>query len=247
MNNPPNQLVDNLLGYFRGQGHFEGLGIDKLSDNYVWPKRGSFPSYSHLADVTEGDGDNYAKNITLKEQSPRIWIEGSKLEISKWVVSDWGGIKGNKPATIANYVEAICEGRYPSEIKGVASYSKILSFMDPSEFAIYDARVAISLNAIQLLQREKHGTAFTYLPGRNTKLQIFRKLPPTQRSALLQTGWSPLASNDCYAFYLSTLKRVRSELGSAQLYKLEMSLFADAEELAGRYIEASQSERASLS
>ncbi|WP_170329374.1 hypothetical protein [Ruegeria arenilitoris] len=242
MTNPTNQLENNLLAYFRGQDHFGGLGLGKLSDNYVWPKRGSFPSYSHLADVNEGDGDNYAKNITLKEQSPRIWIEGDKLEIAKWVVADWGGIKGNKPATIANYVEAICGGCYPSELKGVASYSKILSFIDLSEFAIYEARVAISLNAIQLLQNEKQGIAFTYLPGRNTKLQKFRQLPSTRRRALLQTGWTALASNDCYTFYLSTLKRVIYELGSAHLYELEMSLFADAEELATRYIEASKSE-----
>jgi hypothetical protein len=66
MNKPPKQLVDNLLSYFRGQDQFEGLGINNLSRNYVWPKKGSFPSYSHLGNVDEGTGDNYAKNISLK-------------------------------------------------------------------------------------------------------------------------------------------------------------------------------------
>lgn len=237
MNKPPKQLVDNLLSYFRGQDQFEGLGINNLSRNYVWPKKGSFPSYSHLGNVDEGTGDNYTKNITLKEQSGGIWNDGDKLEISNWVVAKWGGIKGNRPTTVANYVSAICAGHYPNEIKGVASYSKILSFMDPNEFSIYDARVAISLNAIQLLRGAKNGTAFTYLPGRNTKLKKFREMPLTQRRALLQSGWSPVAAKDCYTFYLNTLKQVRFELETAKLYELEMSLFADAEELALRYSE----------
>jgi len=243
MDNPPKQLIDSLLSYFRGEDRFDGLGLPNLSRNYEWPKRGNFPSYSHLAKVNEGTGDNYAKNIMLKEQSPRIWKDGDKLEVSKWVIADWGGIKGNSAATVASYASAISEGHYPDEIKGVASYSKILSFMDPSEFAIYDARVAISLNAIQLLRGDKNGTAFTYLPGRNTKLQTFRKLPSTQRRALLQSGWNAVAANDCYNFYLNTLKQVKSELVAAKLYELEMSLFADAEKLADRYIEAPQREQ----
>lgn len=243
MDMPPKQLVDNLLNYFRGEGCFEGLGLPQLPKNYVWPKKGNFPPYSHLAEIEEGAGDNYAKNITLKEQSPHIWENGDKLEVSKWVIADWGGIKGNRDATIERFVDAICEGQYPSEIKGVASYSKILSFIDPNRFAIYDARVAISLNAIQLLRGERNGTAFTYLPGRNTKLQEFRSLPSTQRRALLQVGWNAVKANDCYTFYLNTLKRVNSELGMGKLYELEMSLFADAEKLAGRYIGALNSEQ----
>lgn len=234
------ELVDNLLCYFRGQNQFKNLGLSKLHKNYTWPKGEKFPSYSHLAKVEEGNGDNYAKNIALKEQSAQIWKDGDKSKVAKWVIADWGGIKGNKDTTVASYVTAISSGRYPSEIKGVASYSKILSFMDPNKFAIYDARVAISLNAIQLLQDAKNGTAFTYLPGRNTKLQKFRKLSSTQRRALLKSGWSAIPTDDCYTFYLNILKQVKSELNTAKLYELEMSLFADAEKLAGLYVDCAR-------
>ncbi|WP_435137648.1 hypothetical protein [Pseudopelagicola sp. nBUS_19] len=239
MDTPPINLTDNLVQYFSGQGQFESLGVGSLSTNYTWPKRGEFPSYAHLANVEKITGSKYEKNIQLKKQSAKIWNAGDKFEVANWAISTWGGIRGNKPETVESYVKAIVSGERPKQLKGVASYSKILSFMNPKEYAIYDARVAISLNAIQLLNEETSGTIFRYLPGRNKQLQKFRNLPSTKAASLSQLGWASLKKDECYSNYLTILKRVNTELRGSELYELEMSLFADAETLADMYFRRS--------
>lgn len=233
---PSEKLVESLTHYFRGEGAFEGIGVRHLSQNYAWPLKGEFPSYTHLTSLKISDGTNYEKNINLKKTSSEIWEKGDKLEIANWVISDWGGIRGNRPETIQQYVADIVSGKIPTELKGVASYSKILSFLDPTSYAIYDARVAISLNAIQLLCEEKYGTVFCYLPGRNRALQLFRNLSATKPKALQRSGWMTVNKDSCYEFYLATLNSVRSKLAGLPLYELEMCLFADAEKLANMYL-----------
>lgn len=108
--------------------------------------------------------------------------------------------------------------------------------MKPDEFAIYDARVAISLNAIQLLSRSESGVIFTYLSGRNKALTLFRNSEPTKTKNLIKNGWQEIEKNKCYSFYLNYLKKVNSYFPTSKLYELEMSLFADAESLADRYL-----------
>lgn len=229
-------MMDNLLCYFSGEGPFNGLGLPSLSRNYVWPKKGQFPKYSHLGRVVDEDGTNYEKNIALKKHSQQIWAEGDKQAIASWVVSDWGGIRTNKASTLEHYVDEIERGNIPSNLKGVASYSKILSFMDPHRFAIYDARVAISLNAIQLIMGTETGTAFNYLPGRNPKLAVFRTHPSTSIRALTYRGWNTIHPDECYDLYICKLIEAKVALISHDLYELEMALFADAEVLAEMYL-----------
>lgn len=229
-------MIEKLLSYFRGEGTFAGLGLPSLSKNYVWPKKGIFPNYSHLGNFTEVDGSNYEKNIALKTHSHKIWADGDKYEIANWVVSNWGGIRTNKPSTLTKYVDDIVIGNIPSDLKGVASYSKILSFMDPHRFAIYDARVAISLNAIQLILSNQTGIAFNYLSGRNTALAKFRRHPSTPIRELSSRGWHRSDPNDCYALYLRKLNEAKAALRPHPLYELEMALFADAEVLSEMYL-----------
>ena len=231
-----NHLIENLKFYFEGKFPFEGLGLRNLSNNYNWPRKGDFPTIKDISPIKILGNNNYEKNIFLKENSSKIWNEGSKFDIAKWAIKNWGGIGGNKNETIEKYLNEIENKNYPSYIKGVASYSKILSFIKPEEFAIYDARVAISLNAIQLLSKSKTGVVFTYLTGRNNALTIFRNSEPTKTKNLIKNGWQEIPKNDCYSIYLNYLKIVNSYFPTSKLYELEMSLFADAESLADRYL-----------
>ena len=235
-----NNLIDNLKLYFDGKFPFEGLGLNNLSNNYNWPRKGEFPDIKPISSIEIIGNNNYEKNIFLKENSSKIWHVGSKLEIANWAISDWGGIRTNSPTTIRNYINEIESKNYPDYITGVASYSKILSFMNPNEFAIYDARVAISLNAIQLLSNSNSGLIFTYLAGRNKALSIFRNSELTKTKRLMENGWQKIEKNDCYAVYLNYLKIVNSSFYNTELYKLEMSLFADAEKLAKIFLSANE-------
>jgi hypothetical protein len=231
-----NSLIENLKDYFDGKSSFQGLGLKNLSNNYNWPRKGDFPSIESISSIKILGNNNYEKNIFLKENSSKIWDEGSKFKIANWAISDWGGIRSNSTKTIEKYINEIENKDYPYYIDGVASYSKILSFMNPEEFAIYDARVAISLNAIQLLSKSESGVAFTYLAGRNKALTIFRNSEPTKTKNLINNGWQNIKKNECYSIYLNYLKKVNSYFPTSKLYELEMSLFADAESLADRYL-----------
>ena len=55
---------------------------------------------------------------------------------------------------------------------------------------------------------------------------------------LIKNGWQKIEKNDCYAVYLNYLKIVNSSFYNTELYKLEMSLFADAENLAMSFLSA---------
>lgn len=108
-----------------------------------------------------------------------------------------GGVKNNSQETLKSYVNEI-EGKSPSTpIKGIASYSKIFAMTNLNKYAIYDARVAVSLNVIQWNAELKGGVAFNYIPGRNNltghaeKKEVFVDEDPfTAKSLVNNTGWT---------------------------------------------------------
>ena len=67
-------------------------------------------------------------------------------------ISGWGGIHGNGDKLLRSYAllsapKLICLGA-----KGISSWSKGLALRNPRQFAVYDARVAMTLNAIQAIE-----------------------------------------------------------------------------------------------
>lgn len=196
-------------------------------------------------------GEGYEPNKNLKFHFQKKWKAASrseKQEIAKLVVSDWGGVRGNRPETIQHYVDRISASDFDMPLKGVASYSKILAIVDPLKFAIYDARVAVSLIAIQYLSKNTPKVAFHYVAGRNkitgdNQGRGFVHHPAFTRKALKGSGWRQIPSKDNYNEYIETLSTVRDRLQSidrfreTELYDLEMSLFANAEKLATEAME----------
>lgn len=215
--------------FFKGEGVFEGLGLNKLDENYIWPKRGDFPIYQGVT----FKGSNYSKNIQLKEAFPALWKnnDNDKFHLAKWIIKDWGGIKRNKDETISNHLKITRNSNDYFPLKGVASYSKILSFIEPDNFAIYDARVAASLNGIQLLSKSKKSVLWNNLDGRNKKIELFKKTLASD-SRLESLGWTKIRNDECYKHYNYILKNILEKFPDFRLFHLEMSLFANAEEIA---------------
>jgi hypothetical protein len=224
-------LNEALQMFFRGEGVFERLGLNKLDENYIWPKRGDFPSLSGET----FEGNNYSKNIQLKEKFPDKWNnsngDNEKFDLAKWIIKDWGGIKRNKDETILNHLKITCKSNDYFPLKGVASYSKILSFIEPDNFAIYDARVAASLNGIQLLSKSKKPVLWNNLDGQNIKIELFKKTLASNNK-LRSLGWAKIRSDECYKNYIYTLKNILEKFPNFRLFHLEMSLFACSEEIA---------------
>ena len=111
--------------------------------------------------------------------------------------------------------------------KGIASWSKAIVVHNPDEYAIFDARVAISLNCIQKLYGLKDAVLFPILPSRNKIVAIGNKLI---KDTAKSESWEKANEENFYTQYLKILNYVAIEL-STNISTIEMLLFAKAEEI----------------
>lgn len=192
----------------------------------------------------------YARDVDLKMKLKEMWhsrkTPDERFDIARWVVRDWGGIWGNHPKTIAKYVKIISEEKVPESLNGVPSYSKILMVSDPEKYVIYDSRVAVSLNTIQILANVKEGVAFNYLASRNKVLAAnsgFLSRDEFKQKALKQCGWQATNEQNCYAVYHQLLREINPLFPDYKLYDLEMILFQYAPCLAKKTINRGHEKR----
>lgn len=219
-----NNCKEALVEYFKEE-------LPKLENSYTW----KIPNINGFRQSGE---KGYLPNVELKLYFSREWSKSSdedKIKLAKIIVSDWGGVKGNHPETLAKYVSNINAGIPETPIKGVASYSKIYSITDMNEYAIYDARVACCLNAVQFNYGVKVGLAFNYISGRNNvtghsgKKIGFVYQDEFKTENLISNGWGKIKLNDTYATYIKLLKECLKFFPTYGLHDLEMVLFANAE------------------
>ena len=188
------QILKSISTYLVGSGQFNGLGVENMHNNYQWP----FPDWPEFFTMQPPDVDIFAKNIWLKENSAKLWQMSDKYQCAKWIVEAWGGVRSNRPGKIEYYVDTFQSGKTITDQEGVASYSKILAFMQPTEFAILDARVSAALNCIQLLDATKEPIFFLHLPTKSTKVGPFQKKPKFEEQTLLQQGWQSTSPATIY-------------------------------------------------
>ena len=202
--------------------------INELNDWYSWREinEEKLPFGMKLP-----TGNQYIKNVYLKKQLNRFWRDaqdnGTRYQLIKYYISTWGGIHTNSDESMYEYstlsaVELIKLGK-----KGIASWSKAIVVHDPEKYAIFDARVSISLNCIQKLYNLSEPSLFPILPSRNKKVALGNKLIKQTAKA---ESWRKIKNESFYRDYLDILKSVANELG-ADISTIEMLLFAKAEEL----------------
>ena len=232
----------SIHAFCTSAGNFREFGLDSVK-SYEWPKKG--PNLDELISIYDPklklDGHtNYEKNVSLKLLLSKKFHENDLdvNSISKWIIMSWGGIK-KLSKKIDDYIYHVETKSYPDYLNGVASYSKLFAMFYPREFAIYDARVAVSLNIIQLLSEEKDAVFFPYLSGRNkvtgdqtsgrgfSNINDFKK---NQIEATSQKHWEFIEQKDVYKIYNETLIDLCEE-NKWDLWDVEMLLFAKAEEL----------------
>jgi hypothetical protein len=196
-------------------------------ENYNWRiNHARLPNGVFIPDTC-----NYSQNVRLKYALHEAWLEARRrnddnrlIELANYYVATWGGVRGNSEATILGYIRSD-----PQELiqtqggRGVASWSKVLCITNPECFAIFDARVAMALNALQAVNRVSadHFVRFPILPSRNTMINrgnaAFRK-------------W--FEENDVhnaanfYGIYLNLLKVAAGQ--SLKICEVEMRLFGGA-------------------
>jgi len=229
------QLTDIVADFVR-QKHAAGAGW------YAWSfKPEKVPS--GVAGIGATGADWYAHNVALKHGLHAAWLAQPerRAELERYYVVVWGGVRGNKPHTLAAYHDSDARTNIARGEKGIASWSKALCVRNPVEFAIFDARVSSSLNALQIIHRDRIAAAqrFPLLASQNRKV--------AQGNALLRRyfqaqGW-PLVDKGFYAHYLALCKAVGERVGAPgaplPIYAVEMALFAHTEALlAAAFLEA---------
>jgi hypothetical protein len=175
-----------------------------------------------------------AMNHALRKHFSPVWkkaLPKEKLRLGTWIIKHWGGIHSNKINTIKSHIK-LAEYELPEvKFKGIASSTKILAFKNSAEFAIYDARVAASLNAIQLLNVTDARILFPIPPSRRDTISKFD-------ATLKQLKKTPnfemkiIRRDDTYQYYMILLKKLSSRI-SRSVLDLEMFLFAAGPALSG--------------
>jgi hypothetical protein len=210
-------LETALIDFWRGS-------IAPDNDWYKWRKIN--PRYLPEG-VSVGSGNAFSQNENLKKQLSKQYQTGSddqKIELTRYYIAVWGGVRRNSADKISAYAlnqphELIANG-----IVGIASWSKALSIRDPDSYAIYDARVAVSLNALQIIHNVAAPVLFPLLTGQNKIINEGAKLLAGHAG---NGTWRKISPESFYDEYNALLAKVALSL-NVKHYAVEMALFTKA-------------------
>lgn len=194
---------------------------------YSWPT-GKLPS-----GIVLKDGAGYHGQVELKKALNKMWAEqpDRRAELERYYVVEFGGVRGNRATTMAGYAATLDPLVFQARgAAGIATWSKILTARDAGAFAIYDARVAVALNALQLVMKVAEPIFFPHLPSKNKMIGNGQKL---LRKACSE--WPRFNRNEFYGHYLDILRgcaaRMSVDFAYIGIETFEMLLFSFAEDL----------------
>ena len=207
---------------------FSEVHLDTHNNWYNWRKI----NHSKLPKciILNEDDNQYHQNISLKEQlSKKYAVADSrdKITFTRYYISTWGGIHTNRDETIKCYALSSSEHLISLGTKGIASWSKALCMRDHEKYPIYDARVAFSLNLLQIAFKVKDPVLYPLLPSRNSSAKKWKSLIC---SYLLKANWRKATPSGFYEDYINLLKVSSKELGCC-ITSLEMLLFSQPQNL----------------
>lgn len=215
---------------------FVAAEAQRLDEVYDWDIPDPWPTCAF-----ERGSDSSAKaNIRLKRALSAAWHERptDRASIERWYVSNWGGVRANRDATLAAYAASSDEELLRRGVVGVASWSKILVIRKPERYVIYDARVGAALNALQIVRGCGPPLLFPQVPSRNSVIRQYH----TNETAMAAAA-SRVRSSQAYRTYLDLVTGVARQLNLEMLDTIEMALFANAEKLAGEALARQQNAR----
>lgn len=172
---------------------------------------------------------NFDRNVYLKEYLHTILEQDNCISIYYWIIQEWGGISSFKHNNVndTKILKFITELDKKSLTKNsferISSFSKVASFINPTEYVIYDSRVIYALNWL-LFNYAPEVELFTQPQGRNSELikydmqTIFR---------LSSKKYTYRSHKIAYHAYCKLIKQLSVEVYgvSRQPYLLEMLLF----------------------
>ncbi len=168
----------------------------------------------------------------LKSKNPDV-----RLAAIRWIVYSWGGVRGVRGkeeawvGELKNYQPSVVEEFIKEKGKDrIASWSKVLGFADSNSYAIYDARVAMSLNAI--LDDIGHTHRF-YMPPPSAK--DLPKYFTHMKAHIKQVFAGKRQMYYHYIEYMELLNYVVEKGLAKNVLDAEMRLFASSDTLSQKY------------
>lgn len=187
-------------------------------------KRYSSPAGPHSYAARPGATD-LEDQIAYRKQQNSLWKSAvrlrdadARIRLVKAQIEDWGGIRKNRKALIEQYAlqsapKLIQRGRF-----GISSWSKALAIRDPRQYAVYDARVAMSLNA---MQASLMGSIQFLFPVPDTQNRTIKKAQRLLRN-YIGPETRQLRGRELYSLYVDALKGTK---GGHSLHAAELYLF----------------------
>jgi len=118
--------------------------------------------------------NGFEKNVLLKNiLCNKLKQNESDYIYYLWIVNKWGGIGGFKQEypEIKKFIENISKKKINyKQLNTISSYSKIISFINPEKYFIYDSKVAFVLNWLLLKNYSKENIYFLNPNGRNSEI-----------------------------------------------------------------------------
>ena len=217
---------------------YERALINKVSEFYKERREGLIQKYDWKINTdnlpfssSKLNGKNlFENNLKLKRLLNKEFDNSSrnseKMAIAIYYIYYWGGIHSNSSVKLEYYATADIQEIISLGKKGIASWSKALTARNCEKYAIFDARVSVSLNGIIYKEFGKSGYYFPLLSSRNETVKSFygdiRRLIGREQF---------LPSNTFYKFYIDIVHSVAKECHTT-ISEIEMCLFAFAEEVA---------------
>jgi hypothetical protein len=197
-----------------------------IEHNYDWILPDTVP-ISFPEEVTT----EYDKNLHLKHNLSSLLKEDHDMDIHFWIIHEWGGIRSFKRND--RNLKRISE--FKNQLKNgsllrptfdlMSSLSKIASFMDPKEYAIYDSRAIYALNWLIFTCSEKK-QLYPQPLGRSTALS---KYDIQTIVRLANQGHTYISHKEAFHHYCTLLKYLsKAVYNDDNLYKIEMLLFSIA-------------------
>ncbi|MFC1560328.1 hypothetical protein ACFL3W_00115 [Pseudomonadota bacterium] len=175
----------------------------------------------------------YLKNAYLKKNLASKLNSDTSMDTHYWVIHDWGKIrsfrrhpKNNK--LIAEFIAQLDKGALLRRTFNlISSLSKVASFMNHREFAIYDSRAVYSLNWL-IFTHTQSRELYPQPSGRSKELAKYDMQTIVR---LANKDHTYMSHKVAYQHYCKLLKRLSKEVyGDEDPYKIEMLLFLIAPE-----------------
>lgn len=179
---------------------------------------------------------NLFLKVNLRRYLERELEQDKSLEVHYWVIRDWGRIRrfgktvegrdaSNNKERIEEFKKELDAGTLKrASFQVLPSLSKILSFWDPKQYAIYDSRAVFSLNWLLFLHWGDE-PLFPQPVSRN------KAIKNCDTSALYSEKLPPRGKQHAYHDYCRLLRLLSKEIyDNCRPFNLEMLLFVIADQ-----------------